>query len=160
MSMHRKKKNIQKQPSEVFWVKKCSQKFHKFHRKTPVLKPHFIKKEALVRVFSCEFCEISKNTFFSEHLWTTASKHNWNESQEKLIPIYITGKKRVSRQQQQNCFHKNDIRIFKSFLTFAGFPIDFQKCWNCLFCCLNLGITFFCFCFLFLLRKIMNYEFF
>ena len=30
------------------------------------------KKETLVQVFSCEFCEISKNTFFTEHLWTTA----------------------------------------------------------------------------------------
>ena len=29
--------------------------------------------QALVQVFSCEFCEISKNTFFTEHLWTTAS---------------------------------------------------------------------------------------
>ena len=25
-------------------------------------------------MFSCEFCEISKNTFFTEHLWTTASE--------------------------------------------------------------------------------------
>ena len=33
------------------------------------------KKETLTRVFSCEFCEIFKNTFFTEHLWTTASKH-------------------------------------------------------------------------------------
>ena len=24
-------------------------------------------------MFSCVFCEISKNTFFTEHLWTTAS---------------------------------------------------------------------------------------
>ena len=23
--------------------------------------------------FSCEFCEISKNTFFTEHVWATAS---------------------------------------------------------------------------------------
>ena len=34
---------------------------------------NFIKKEPLTQVFSCEFCEISKNTFFTEHLWTTAS---------------------------------------------------------------------------------------
>ena len=34
---------------------------------------NFIKKEALAQEFSCEFCEISKNTFFTEHLWTTAS---------------------------------------------------------------------------------------
>ena len=34
---------------------------------------NFIKKENLAQVFSCEFCEISKNTFFIEHLWKTAS---------------------------------------------------------------------------------------
>ena len=33
----------------------------------------FIKKETLAQVLSCECCEISKNTFFTEHLWTTAS---------------------------------------------------------------------------------------
>ena len=32
-----------------------------------------LKKEAHAQVFSCEFCEISKNPFFAEHLWTTAS---------------------------------------------------------------------------------------
>ena len=32
-----------------------------------------IKKETLVEVFSCEFCEISKNIFFPEHLRATAS---------------------------------------------------------------------------------------
>ena len=29
---------------------------------------NFIKKETLAEVFSCEFCEISKNTSFTEHL--------------------------------------------------------------------------------------------
>ena len=33
----------------------------------------FIKKETLVQVLSCEFCEIFKNTFFTEQPWTTAS---------------------------------------------------------------------------------------
>ena len=32
-----------------------------------------IKKETPVQLFSCEFCEISKNTFFTEPPWTTAS---------------------------------------------------------------------------------------
>ena len=32
-----------------------------------------IKKESLALLLSCEFCEISKNTFFTEHLWATAS---------------------------------------------------------------------------------------
>ena len=33
---------------------------------------NFIKKESLAQIFFCEFCEISKNTFFTEHLWATA----------------------------------------------------------------------------------------
>ena len=28
-----------------------------------------MKKETLAQVFSCEFCEISKDTFFTKHLW-------------------------------------------------------------------------------------------
>ena len=36
---------------------------------------NFIKKEALAQVFPCEFCEISKNTFFTEHLWEVASDY-------------------------------------------------------------------------------------
>ena len=33
---------------------------------------NFIKKEILAKVFFCEFCEISKNTFFTEHVLATA----------------------------------------------------------------------------------------
>ena len=36
----------------------------------------FIIKETLAQVFSCEFCEISKNAFFTEHLRTTTSVEN------------------------------------------------------------------------------------
>ena len=36
----------------------------------------FIKKETLAQAFSCEFCEISKNTFFIEHLrWLLLYTH-------------------------------------------------------------------------------------
>ena len=35
----------------------------KIHRKIPGPVCNFIKKEALAQVFSCEFCQISKNTF-------------------------------------------------------------------------------------------------
>ena len=59
--------NVQKQPPEAFCKKMCSWKFHKIHRKTPVPET-LLKKETLVQVFSCEFCEISKNTFFTEHI--------------------------------------------------------------------------------------------
>ena len=33
----------------------------------------FVKKESLSQMPSCEFCRIPKNTFFTEHLQTTAS---------------------------------------------------------------------------------------
>ena len=34
---------------------------------------NFIKEETLAQVLSCEFCKISKNTLFTEHLQTTPS---------------------------------------------------------------------------------------
>ena len=33
----------------------------------------YIYLSFLTQVFFCEFCEITKNTFFIEHLWVTAS---------------------------------------------------------------------------------------
>ena len=37
---------------------------------------NFIKKETLAQVFSCEFCEISQNNFFTEHFRTTVCISN------------------------------------------------------------------------------------
>ena len=65
-------------------MKRCSYKFRKIHSKTPVpeslfnkvagLRPvNLTKKETLAQVFPCEFWEISKNAFSTEHLWATAS---------------------------------------------------------------------------------------
>ena len=55
---------------------------HKISSYKKKLKPasacNFIKKETLAQMFSCEFCEISKNTFFTEHFWTTASMGSYN----------------------------------------------------------------------------------
>ena len=75
---------FEKQPLEVLCKKRCSEKFRKNHRKTPVpesffnnelqaLGCNFNKKETLEQVFSCEYCEISKNTFFTKHLRATNS---------------------------------------------------------------------------------------
>ena len=73
---------IQNQPPEVFFIERCSQKFSKIHRKTPALESsfvscrpdacNFIKKETLTQVFSCKFCDFSKNTFLTEHLQKAA----------------------------------------------------------------------------------------
>ena len=72
--------NHRSEPPEVFCKERCSQKFHKIHRKAPVpeslFKKMLLKKKRLAQAFSCEFCGISKSTFFTEHLffiWATAS---------------------------------------------------------------------------------------
>ena len=53
----------------------CSKKFWKIHRETPVTVSlfycNFIKKENLAQAFSCEFCKISMNAFYTEHLRAT-----------------------------------------------------------------------------------------
>ena len=54
--------------SEVFCKKGVLRYFAKFTGKH-LCQSLFFKKETLIEVFSCEFCEISKNTFFIEHLW-------------------------------------------------------------------------------------------
>ena len=77
----------QKQSSEVSYKKdvlKNSQKFagkhvyqSLFFDKVAGLRPqacNFIKKETLAQMFPCEFSKIFKNTFFTEHLWKTASE--------------------------------------------------------------------------------------
>ena len=43
-----------------------------------------LKKESLAQMFSCEFCEISKNTIFTEHLHTTAFKTSYMSNDSKM----------------------------------------------------------------------------
>ena len=43
-----------------------------------LIKLQFIKKQTLAQVFSCEFCELFKNTFFIENHW-------W------LLPVIFSG---------------------------------------------------------------------
>ena len=76
--------DYQKQPTEVFYIKRwnfleISQNSQEglIFNTVAGLRPetsNFIKKETLAQVFSCEFCEMSKNTFLTEHHWTTASR--------------------------------------------------------------------------------------
>ena len=40
-----------------------------------------LQKESLAQVFSCEFCKISKNNFFIEHLLMTASEYGPSQVQ-------------------------------------------------------------------------------
>ena len=49
---------------------------------------NFVKKETLAQVFSCEFCKISKNTLFTEHLRTTAS--NFINHKKNILEFFKT----------------------------------------------------------------------
>ena len=70
---------------------------------------NFIKKETLAQVFSYEFCQISKNTFFTEHLRATASiLHEGRRL--KQIEISIISK-----------LHKENNKKNKNVLTFLIF---------------------------------------
>ena len=73
---------IQEQPSERCSVKKSFLEISQNSQENACVRDsfiiklqacNFIKKESLAQVFSCEFCEISKNSFFIEYFWTTAS---------------------------------------------------------------------------------------
>ena len=50
---------------------------------------NFIKKETLAQVFSCQFCEISKNTFFIEHLRATDSKNHSKPRKVVRQPLFM-----------------------------------------------------------------------
>ena len=75
---------LQKQPPEGFYNKKLFLEISQISQENTCARVsfliklqswacNFIKKESLAQVLSCEFCEISKNTFHTEHIWETAS---------------------------------------------------------------------------------------
>ena len=47
-----------------------------FQIKLPTLVWNFNNKNTLAQMFSCKFWEICKNSFFTEHLWATASEEH------------------------------------------------------------------------------------
>ena len=57
-----------------------------FFNKVAGLACNFIKKEHLAQIFSCEFCEISQSTFFTEHLRATAFKHYITPTKKDFDP--------------------------------------------------------------------------
>ena len=67
---------LQKQPPEVFYEKDVLKTFAKFtgkhlcqslfFNKVAGLRPSTLLKKTLSQVLSCEFCEIFKNTFFTD----------------------------------------------------------------------------------------------
>ena len=73
---------------EVFCKKGALRNFTKFTGKH--LRPkacNFIKKETLAQVLSCEFCEISKKTFFTLN---TITPHYSKTNCKNFIIIYFS----------------------------------------------------------------------
>ena len=75
-------------PPEVVSKKGVLRNFSKFEGKHLcqglfLSKVGDLLKESLAQVFSCEFCEISKNIFFTENLRTTTSALITNENKIK-----------------------------------------------------------------------------
>ena len=60
------------------------------------LRPATLLKRRLAQVFSCEFCQISKNTFFTEHLWATASiLREGRRSKQKKFQSFLNFTKKI-----------------------------------------------------------------
>ena len=71
--------------------------FAKFTRKH-LRRSLFLKKETLAQVLSCEFCEISRNTFFHRHLWwlclcNVTSGFSFNQLMNTLALVYLKARK-------------------------------------------------------------------
>ena len=55
----------------------------------PTLPCNFIHKETLAQVLSCEFCEISKNRFFTEHIWVAASEEHLQTAASEFLETIL-----------------------------------------------------------------------
>ena len=90
---------------------------------------NFIKKETLAQGFSCEFCKIFKNTFFTEHLWMTAS------ILQQLLALYFAIIYTWQLSSSENTLvgkkiHPYTSRILQILISFTQilFFIFFDKC--------------------------------
>ena len=65
---------------------------------------NFIKKESLAQIFSCEFCEISKNTFFYRTPPVAASSNSETYSKPSQ-----TSKMDLSKQLRSKAFSESQM---------------------------------------------------
>ena len=81
------------------------------------------KKETLAQVFSCEFCEISKNIIFTEHLWATASI--WNTVHFSKLDIYSY----INKQCENQCKNSNKkCKLKKNYMFHSTKHTTIQTC--------------------------------
>ena len=72
---------------------------------------NFIKKETLAQVLSCEYCEISGNSFFIEHLGATASCDS-NLGNVYRTSYYKKWKALLIKRLDNNVFEKRNSLLF------------------------------------------------
>ena len=64
-------------------------------------------------MFSCEFCEISKNTFFAEHVWMTASIFFSQTEYQAKKSWALNILKKIDRSSHRRCsIRKGVLRNF------------------------------------------------
>ena len=110
-----------------------------FFKKVAGLACHFIKKVTPAQVFSCEYCEICKNTFFTEHLWTAVSLHKniykkaHNERCETLWTYPLLLQRQYFRPRLNMVYlHRVSTRvsnrvIYLGFFTFSSWMVGKSK---------------------------------
>ena len=108
-------------------------------QETPVPGSFFNKVAwGLAQMFSCEFYKIFENTFFTEHLWTTASADNTNvakKSVRKDLKYFLSvfpcawtpyqrfvNEKKFQRKKVCSCFYEVNESYYHIFDTFLFHP--------------------------------------
>ena len=92
-------------------IKKCARNFTKFTGK----QVHQIKKGTLAQVFPCEFYEISKNTFFTEHLCFCTLGNNWPSYPRKPFNLSSYFKQTLQNKPLDKLFSNLTINYRNSF---------------------------------------------
>ena len=93
-------------------------------------------------MFSCEFCKISKNTFFTEHLWATASeifRLIWLSSQKQfrflsshsINHVFITITEKIRETSDENEYTYGVFLDFQKTFDTVNHEILFDRLAHC-----------------------------
>ena len=96
---------------------------------------NFIQKETLIKVFSCEFCEISKNTFSYRTLLVAPS----TSALPKQLLCYLFLQENVQTNIKGKTLGSSRSQMFFSIAVLKNFAINVKKTpvVECLFCFLK-----------------------
>ena len=92
------------------------------------------KRETLAQVFSCELGKISKNTKFTEYLWTTASSFSFSEAATRGV-LWKKVLLKISQNSWKNTcglwnFKEHLFFTEHLWMTVSGFSLQLYKNWE------------------------------